>query len=78
MTLKTLPRIPALAALCLLSPLALADDDGERKPRAKRGPPAVALAACEGQVELAACAFVGRQGETVTGQCAVVPRTETT
>lgn len=38
-----------------------------------RGPPPEAIAACKGKVSGAACNFVGRQGETLSGTCFTPP-----
>ena len=57
-----------LLLLLMLSGAAVAQD-GQGKRGERRGPPPEALEACEGKAAGEACAFEGRRGEAVEGQC---------
>jgi hypothetical protein len=46
---------------------------GEGQERPRRGPPPEAIEACSGKAAGAACTFVGRQGEKLTGTCFAPP-----
>ncbi|MEM9171122.1 MAG: hypothetical protein AAGA84_00300 [Pseudomonadota bacterium] len=71
-----MPQLVTLVSIATLLALGLsANAQDNKKPR--RGPPAEAFEVCEGQVTEAACAFVGRRGETVEGVCVLPPRKET-
>ena len=59
----------ALATLLLMFSSAHAGDDDKRPKREHRGPPPVALEACESSVQGDPCSFEGRRGETLEGTC---------
>ena len=67
-------KLTAFAGVAvLLLTLALASAahaDGDR--RGRRGPPAVAIDACESSAEGAACSFVGRHDNELTGTCETI------
>ena len=70
-----MPRLSlmALAALVFLSlpSAAFEGEEGGRSPD-RRGPPQVALDACDGAAELDTCSFEGRRGEALSGSCEVI------
>jgi len=71
--LKTIPFwLPIVLALGSAS-LAHAQptDGGGAPPRG--GPPAEAVAACQGKASGATCSFTGRQNETLSGTCDAPP-----
>lgn len=61
----------ALLVLCVCAGGAAVAQDGQGKrgEGERRGPPPEALEACEGKAAGDACAFEGRRGEAVEGQC---------
>lgn len=62
-----------LSAACLPT-LTLACDRDAGPGRC--GPPAEAVAACEGLAENSACQFTGRRDRVVAGECRTLPRGE--
>ncbi len=70
------PHIPLLtsAIAVLVAGSAIAQDDrGDRGER--RGPPQVALDACDSAQDGGACGFEGRRGESLSGTCESIHET---